>query len=98
MGGASAFSTENFEMVCSLPLSKSWKSSFFNVPMACPCAVPHHHGHKHQVHRSTEAERRIALSNLGGGLRLLAAGLQADTLQPRRPGQPAAAMEHADNS
>src|SRR5580700_4355310 len=40
-----------------------------------PLCIPYHHRHKHQVHRRTEAERRIVLGDLGSGLRLLAAGL-----------------------
>src|SRR5580658_3246532 len=38
-GGAASpavFSTENREIVCSFPLSKSWKSSFLRLPIAWP--------------------------------------------------------------
>lgn len=31
-----AFSTEKREIICGFPLSKSWKSSFWKVPIALP--------------------------------------------------------------
>jgi hypothetical protein len=58
-----------------LALVEKLEILFLERTYGVPLCIPYHHRHKHQVHRRTEAERRIVLGNLGSVLRLLATGL-----------------------
>ena len=71
MGGASAFSIENFDDLLKLAFVEELEVFLLQRADGVPRAVANHNGHQHQIYRGAEGERRIALGHLGGGLRLL---------------------------